>query len=379
MAYRYDEDLKFLDRARHKDLQGLVYVLTHDPEDGETRWTEELSSKLKGCRDHHDMWQEIAGELQCFGGDTFANMMRGGKGVPYRELLCDVCDKCDIKYNKHATNIEEIEDALIARQGKQMWEAWDEETRRAYALNMKLYSGALKRFSVAQIANTMGAGAIATVINGGGLGGFIVAQSISGITAASAMGVSMGAVGGVGSAALSFLAPRAVSFLIPATAVFSILSLAFAFSGPAYRVTLPACLQVASLRKTVALTPREILRMETIRERAEQLQALLNQYQKETAKLLNLYLFSLKVADELNANVAVDDMKDLIFGYLSGLDSQIEKYNQERGRIGLSDAYRLVRNDNVDNARIANLVYTVTALAGLDEEAAKPVLSKLGI
>ena len=72
MAYRYDEDLKFMDRARHEDLQGLVYVLTHDPKDGETRWTEELNSKLAGCRDHHDRWHDIAGELQCFGGDTFA-------------------------------------------------------------------------------------------------------------------------------------------------------------------------------------------------------------------------------------------------------------------------------------------------------------------
>ncbi|WP_221279278.1 hypothetical protein [Helicobacter gastrocanis] len=38
-------------------------------------------------------------DLQTFGGNTFANMWRGG-GVLYREILCDVCDKCKVNYNQ---------------------------------------------------------------------------------------------------------------------------------------------------------------------------------------------------------------------------------------------------------------------------------------
>ena len=113
MSYRYDEDLEFLKQIDSKDLDDLVYVLTHD-KDGETRFTEELTTNenyKKFFPEHNKYWEDIAAELQCYGGNTFATIFRGGKGVEYKEILIDVCDKLKVNFNKDSS-IETIETNL---------------------------------------------------------------------------------------------------------------------------------------------------------------------------------------------------------------------------------------------------------------------------
>ena len=56
---------------------------------------------------------EIAHEFQLYGGDSFANFFRG-YGVPYREILMDVCDKKKVNYNKNSST-ERIEMYLIQK------------------------------------------------------------------------------------------------------------------------------------------------------------------------------------------------------------------------------------------------------------------------
>ena len=116
MSYRYDEDLEFLKKIDSKDLNDLVYVLTHD-KDGETRFTEELTTNenyKKFFPEHNKYWEDIAAELQCYGGNTFITMFRGGKGVEYKEILIDVCDKLKVNFNKNST-IESIETNLLMK------------------------------------------------------------------------------------------------------------------------------------------------------------------------------------------------------------------------------------------------------------------------
>ncbi|MFL9996938.1 hypothetical protein PQR34_37965 [Paraburkholderia sediminicola] len=38
-------------------------------------------------------------------------MFRGGKGVTYKEVLCDVCDKLDVNYSKKSS-VEMISESL---------------------------------------------------------------------------------------------------------------------------------------------------------------------------------------------------------------------------------------------------------------------------
>lgn len=116
MAYRQDPDLEFLGQCSSKELDDLVYLLTHD-KDGETRWTESLTSNERYKRyypNHTQYWMEIAEEIQCFGGNTVFNIFRLGKGVLYKEILGDVCDKMKVNYNKSAST-EHIEDCLLMK------------------------------------------------------------------------------------------------------------------------------------------------------------------------------------------------------------------------------------------------------------------------
>ena len=64
--------------------------------------------------DHQKYWELIAAEVQCFGANTFVTLFRGGKGVEYREILIDVCDKMDVNYNKDSST-EKIETNLLMK------------------------------------------------------------------------------------------------------------------------------------------------------------------------------------------------------------------------------------------------------------------------
>ena len=116
MAYRYDNDLEFLGQMKSEELGDLVYCLTHD-RDGSVRFTEELTTNelyKEHYPNHVKYWKLIAAEIQCFGANTFATLLRGGEGVEYKEVLIDVCDKMDVNYNKDSS-VEKIEGNLLMK------------------------------------------------------------------------------------------------------------------------------------------------------------------------------------------------------------------------------------------------------------------------
>ncbi|MFV9062407.1 DUF3944 domain-containing protein, partial [Enterobacter roggenkampii] len=105
-VYRDDADLQFLGRCENEALDLLVSLITHDPRDNTLRWTETLSGSDNYKRfwpAHRNYWQEIAAEIQTFGASSIASAFRGGKGILYREVLCDVCDHTGVKYIKEET------------------------------------------------------------------------------------------------------------------------------------------------------------------------------------------------------------------------------------------------------------------------------------
>lgn len=59
-------------------------------------------------------WEVIAGDLQKFGGDTFANLFRLGYGIKYDEILNDVLKHLNISFDKSSSIINR-EDILIER------------------------------------------------------------------------------------------------------------------------------------------------------------------------------------------------------------------------------------------------------------------------
>ncbi|PRJ62949.1 DUF3944 domain-containing protein [Haemophilus influenzae] len=248
MAYRYDPDLEFLSKCTDEDLNDLVYCLTHD-KDGSKRLTEELtlSNAYKKHYPYHSLyWEEIAAEIQCFGGNTFANIFRGGKGVLYKEVLCDVCDKMKVNYNKNST-ADRIEDALLSKILEDSLEKMSPDEIRQLATELGIKN-------TQNITKQVLLGSFQTIFRAGGFKSYQLTVIVV-------------------NAVLKALIGRGLSFAgnAAATRVFAVLSgpigwvitglwTAFDIAGAAYRVTIPAVIQVAALRQKIlyANTANEI-------------------------------------------------------------------------------------------------------------------------
>lgn len=91
-VYRNDPDLNLLGQCSNEELQVLVSILTTDPRDGDTRWTESLTgtSEYRVLAPQHRLyWQLIAAELQRYGANTLMSLARLGQGcIPGNSRRC---------------------------------------------------------------------------------------------------------------------------------------------------------------------------------------------------------------------------------------------------------------------------------------------------
>lgn len=237
MAYRHDPDLEFLGSCSSKELDDLVYLLTHD-KDGTTRLTESLTSNGKYKRyypNHNIYWQEIAEEIQLFGGNTFVNMFRGGRGVAYKEVLCDVCDKMKVNYNKYSST-KQIEENLLMKILQNALEhmAPDELRNLATELGIKNINGIT--------AQTLTATFI-TVFKAGGFKSYQLTLIIVNAIMKALIGRGLSLAGNAALTRVASVLAGPIGWAI--TAIWTLSDIA----GPAYRVTIPAVIQVAFLRK----------------------------------------------------------------------------------------------------------------------------------
>ena len=96
-----DKDLTFLEQCRNEDLRTLADYLVYDPSDHQKRHFESLSSNMMYKYYYPQKMQlmvnAMSEELSYFGSNDIAYFTRKlfGKhgGVPYREILEDVCKK----------------------------------------------------------------------------------------------------------------------------------------------------------------------------------------------------------------------------------------------------------------------------------------------
>jgi hypothetical protein len=74
------------------DLDPLVKVIT-----GRLTNFLDVHDDYKRHAPHHSKYHKLIGdEIRQFGGNTFRNMLRGGEGPAYEEIVVDVCKKLDI-------------------------------------------------------------------------------------------------------------------------------------------------------------------------------------------------------------------------------------------------------------------------------------------
>lgn len=230
-----DKNLSFLANCKNSDLKLLSDYLTSD-KDGDLRLTEELSMtdeyKKYYPHDMQKMYAMIGEELQSFGGNTFANMFRGG-GPSYKEILCDVCKRLKVNFNK-SSSVDLIELNLLQKILIDSLEKMDSEELKAL----------LKEVGRPNFTGTKESmiAALQIAIKMGGFKAYQIAVVVANAVAKFMFGRGLSIAG---NAALT----RALSiFAGPVGWIITGILTAIDIAGPAYRVTIPACIQVAYMR-----------------------------------------------------------------------------------------------------------------------------------
>ncbi|EIA2125193.1 acidic protein MsyB [Escherichia coli] len=231
--YLNDSDLDFLQHCSEEQLANFARLLTHN-EKGKTRLSSvlmrnELFKSMEGHPEQHRRnWQLIAGELQHFGGDSNANKLRG-HGKLYRAILLDVSKRLKLKADKEMSTFE-IEQQLLEQFLRNTWKNMDEEHKQEFLhaidarvneleellpllMKDKLLAKGVSHLLSSQLTRILRTHAAMSVLGHGLLRG----AGLGGPVGAALNGVK-------------------------------------AVSGSAYRVTIPAVLQIACLRRMVSAT-----------------------------------------------------------------------------------------------------------------------------
>ncbi len=252
MNYLEDKDLEFLKNCPNEDLKALADLLVFD-KDGKKRWNEKLSGKksyLEGYPNNlRNAVNDIILELQCYGADTIASAVREifGKhpGVPYREILIDVCDKKKVNYNK-SSSTERIEYHLIQSIIEEtLQKASDEELLGiADELGVSL-TGEESRDQVIDII--LQKSTSQTLYN-----------KMTEIVYSAVVPGAVAGIAGIAGAQVALVAarvglPRLVGLALPAINAIMWGWLIKDLSGPAYRITVPAVIMIIYFRQKRSL------------------------------------------------------------------------------------------------------------------------------
>ncbi|MFH7828254.1 YaaW family protein [Kluyvera chengduensis] len=235
-VYRNDPDLNLLGQCSNEELQLLVSILITDPRDGDTRWTESLTSTPEYrllAPEHRRYWQLIAAEFQRYGANTLVSLIRLGQGVTYREILEDVCDKLNVNYNLKSTT-ETIELCLLMKVLEKSLDQMTPEELATFSRNMQL--------DLTNPTPQLILMAVQAAIRTSSLAALELATVLSASVITSLGGIATWGTVVVASRVLSVIAGPVAIALSSAWMISDI-------AGPAYRVTIPACIIVAWLRQ----------------------------------------------------------------------------------------------------------------------------------
>lgn len=237
MGYRNDPDMEFLGKCTSAELEPLVHYLMCDKEGG-LRATETLSVNEDYQRhqpDHRQYWTAIAAELQHFGANSIASLLRGDEGVLYREILMDVCDRMKVNYNPEASTAF-IESSLLLKVLTDSLDQMDEEARRQLVDSLKLNTTSFTPHAITA--------ALQVAVRVSGFVAYQVAVIVANAVAKQIIGR------GLSIAANAALTRSLAVFAGPVGWAISGAWTLVTVTGPAFRVTIPSVVQVAFLRAT---------------------------------------------------------------------------------------------------------------------------------
>ncbi|WP_416041696.1 DUF3944 domain-containing protein [Edwardsiella ictaluri] len=242
-TYLHDPDLRFLRHCDGDDLDLLVSVLTHDPKDGLARITETLTHDPKYQKhypNHPRYWEAIAAEVQTFGANSFVTLLRGGKGVCYREVLTDACDKMKVNYNTKSS-IESIEMNMLMKILEKSLTELDSQDLQA--ISEELGTGYTNPTPEVLMM------AIQAGIKTSGFAAYQMALIVTNGVAKALLGRGLSLAGNA-------LLTRTMGIVAgPIGWILSSLWLLIDLAGPAYRVTIPSCIFIAYMRQKHLYAP----------------------------------------------------------------------------------------------------------------------------
>lgn len=214
----------------------LVDYLIKD-KDGDIRFSEELTGaekyKLYYPANLNEMTDEIIDELQRYGGNTFANILRGGKGVCYQEILIDVAKKMKVNFNSKSS-VEVIEMNLLQKVFIDALENMTDNDLKEVMRDLDIKTTSIGK--QAMIA------AIQATIRAGGFASYKIAVIVANAIAKALLGK------GLSLAANAAVTKYLSIFAAPIGWAVTVIWTAIDIAGPAYRVTIPAVIQIAYMR-----------------------------------------------------------------------------------------------------------------------------------
>ena len=236
MAYRYDHDLEFLRSVPNESLNDLVDLFKK-----EANLTQGLSINDEYKRyypDHQKYIERIMEEIQLFGGNSFANLFRGNKGVEYKEILCDVCDKMKVNYSKSA-DAQHIEQDLLIKILNDHLEKLNARELEEFLKELDLIDKTKTAISYTpQAASAI----LQAAIKAGGFTSYKIILITVNAVWKFIFGTGLKLATNANIARVVGVLAGPVGWAI--TGAWTAVDLA----GPAYRITIPACLLIAKLR-----------------------------------------------------------------------------------------------------------------------------------
>lgn len=244
LNYRHDPGLEFLEDCSHEDLHVLVDILTKH--EGKKRWTEYLTGDERFKQHLKNLpkaWQIIAAEFQRYGADSIMSMLRGGQGVPYREILLDICSKLGVPSAPRLKRVI-LEKRLLSKLLADAWEKMSDEAKQDFIKNWNKSNQAQEvQFDPSKMAPAAVLAALQTAILTGGFAAYQIAVILANGVAKAVLGRGIAFAGNA--AMTQYLAVLAG----PIGWALSALLTVPAFTGPSYRVTIPATIYIAYLRQ----------------------------------------------------------------------------------------------------------------------------------
>lgn len=235
-----DYDLDFLKSCTQEELAPLVGAILGTDDEGNIDRSGRFSSELdkttafeKYFPDHTKYVDEIIEEIQKYGGNSFATLFRG-TGVSYHEALCDVAEKMKVNF-KRTQIVQVIEEHLLAKVLDDAWERMSEEEKK----ELLKESGNVLGVKIGGI----GANVLIQIFRAGGFKSYQIALIIVNTVAKAILGHGLKLAGNV------YLVRCLAVLAGPVGWLLSGAWMAIDFASTAFRVTIPACIYIAALRR----------------------------------------------------------------------------------------------------------------------------------